>query len=565
MNKKSFLVLTFLFLSSIPSFVSGSNSDNSSQIMDPNAAALVQFSPRNLTLGGTSFSDPAWFNAFDVNGNPLGLLQREVHGFRMIVGQNYSTQSSNFDDKKNSSNNLYAPVFFFNSPGVLGSSIYYRQITDYMEKTDTSLTNPNRNTETSLYTAGLNIAMSLASKYFQSSISVHGIFGNVIDEQGNEKTVGALNKVEFGIGSQPHPLVQLGAKIGASVVIDTLESEGVINGRTFYTWERRGDITLPSLGFFVDFGDTTIHPLLINVGLNYSKSRTNGQHKYAGTPGHENDIWELQYNPRWTNTFELNWNGMYSISKDENTYRPSIRLGMWRKNTERRTQGGGNKYPLRDKDGECIDGLECLADTTLYALDPTALNDVLPLQNTARHGAEGIAHKWNVFGFVFGAGYSQVIQQYATLFTEFEVNTISLSVPADKNLESSDAYTRLLIGAEYNVHSLPAWTADWFKLFLRVGFVTGTENTNFRKFKPYQYQYFTRYSLDAQILTEREFYKPTIGDEIDWTNINFGFGTSMWDSKLETDLVLGFYSMNIKKRDDKFSGFEITYQARINF
>ncbi|MFC1585882.1 hypothetical protein ACFL5V_10075 [Fibrobacterota bacterium] len=574
---KSFIAktITITILVSLywqPVFAQEKRTANIGKPVSPNVNALTQYSNRSLALGQPRISDPKLYNAFDLNGSALGLLEREKKDLKLEFRSLSSDQSSDLVGRETSSGNLMLPSVYFNIPGLLGSNLYFRKIGDGSQSVDFENT-------LDLYTGGADIAVGLESGYAQAALSLHTIFlGEAKDTSGNKRFIFGIPKLEIGLGSQPHKLIRIGGKFGVGGSFDSLWHAGGYRGNTYIgqsIFERYATLIFPAYGFHVDFGDSTIIPLFVNMGVNIDREIAWGNYKNRTSDQPANrvfwdypnrttafgiDTTETQYSTLRTSGYEFSWNGMYYFKNKGVHYRPALMFGFWNRATQRWKPGNDVNDPFSNN-GSCVNGQICFNEGV------TRHGQVV--DTTDWNVEDGLVHNWTFGGFNLGLGLSLDIYEYVTGYTEWEFNSLTLKVPdSTKQYDEDDrdfrGYNRILVGVEGNLHNIPQWKIPKeVELYVRASFATGAENSNSRKFRPYYLQYFNRYTFEERNLYERGYYIPEIGAKVDWYTFNLGFGSSFWNGIVSGDIYLSFYYQDNQFLNDDFSGIEIGSSVKV--
>ncbi len=494
-------------------------------------AAKQDISDRNLSLGAPRFVEPSLYNAFDHNGSPLGLIEREKGGVHLGLRYLGTSETDSDNDVTFNSNNIILPMFGFTIPDILSSRFYYRNISDEVAE-------GGNDNHLVLRSGGMDLAWGSKSKYFQMGLSLHAMMGEANDSLGNKRFLLNVPKFDVSMGSQFHPTVRFGIHYGAAASLDTLNSAS----ENPKTWERIGDVEFPNWGMHFDVGDTSILPLLSNISLNFYKMNQIGTWKQNVNNVNGN---EYQYNPIWHSGHDFRWKSTYYLTNHGLKYWPSLLIEQWNRKAKRYRHGDDKQDPY-SKGVDCVTGTVCN--------DPDNIFD--PFWN-----GDGTTHEWFYSGINFGLGGYIQIFDYTDVFAEWEMHTISYEGEEDKN----KFYNRILVGAQGNLHNIPQWNVpEFLEIYLRGSFSTGEENSLINSFHPYQFEYYDRYTVNLgnRDYTTPSNHQPEFGTTVDWFSFNFGFGAGFYKI-FSADLYFSFYNKDFGV--DKFSGYELGTTTQLNF
>lgn len=482
----------------------------------PNLSAYELLSLRSLALGQPQFTNTRLYNAYDHNNSPLGLIERDSIQLKFLTGMLSSEISADSGSHQLNSGNLYLPALTLGLPGMFIFNIHHRKIGEEVEDV-------NNKSSLNVNDVGMEMAFGPRSQIFQMGFALDGLWGQAADNNNNKRTLIQINNLGLHIGSQFHSMTRFGGYINTSAWFDSLISIG--SG----VFERRFGFQIPGYGFHTDIGDTSIFPLLVNASLDFSTDRFKGTYKSGGN--------ETDYNPRITNAYNFSFKSMYFLNVQDYTYSPAITFGKWGNSTQRYAPGSGKRDPL-SIGAECASGSPC-------GLTPS----------------EGLAHSWDYSGYQFGLGGNLLAMGYISIYSEWQLNTLSWDIYNDNHFE---AYNRYLFAAEGSLHNIPQLRfPEQIKAFVRTSVASGSDNANINYFRPYQFQYFSRYTLHNMSLLQKEVLTPSYGDDWNWTTLNFGLGAELkiGIGTLGADFYTGFFFL--EKAGKEYSGLEIGTVARL--
>lgn len=483
-----------------------------------NASVLMlqRTTPRYLALGSPSFSAPEQYNLYDQAYLPVGLLESKTERLRFGFGVlNHGTSGDHGDL---SSNSLVIPAFDYLSPRA-AFSFYYRKIGEEVPTTG------NSENSLDLHNLGVDMAFGPTSQVVQMGVSMNSTIGRITDNNDNVMVLPIdVNFFDLSFVISPHSLIRLGAHGGISGAVDTIRSPDPI-------WQRYGYAVIPEWGIVLDFSDTAIIPLQVNMSLDFHTDRSKGTWKESGV--------EYDLNPLWTNYRKWDSRFQYIIEHQGFTYAPSLLFGFQSTNTQRYQPGKDRNNPF-DVGDKCIDNTPC----NLISIDDNGDTNTL----AATSYADGTIHDWGTFELKFGLGWYMTFLQYGKGYTEVTVNTYRVRM----DNSHTHAYMGFLLGGEANLHKIPQWKIPpQVELFLRGGLTIQGANNQSNTYRPYHYQFFNNYTREGQSINSIPTSVPSQGKQESWFAINLGLGTTLLNKRLGGDF---YTSLLYYKTEDESTG-----------